>query len=135
GRTAIRVKLSLQVGQKGRNRFTFGIAITFLVYQNPRARKQSRSLCGTGTRSEQHVRPVPCGLFHLETRMARARQSSSAQSNTRSFANTLAAIKTQGRNASRMAPGAGDLTCFGYPGSHSNRLAVQETKSRRHAGS
>jgi len=28
GRTAINVKVSLQVGQKGRNRFTFGIAIT-----------------------------------------------------------------------------------------------------------
>ena len=33
GRTAIRVKLSLQVGQNGRNRFTLGIAITVLVYQ------------------------------------------------------------------------------------------------------
>ena len=30
GRTDIRVKLSAQVGQKGRNRFTFGIAITLL---------------------------------------------------------------------------------------------------------
>src|SRR5207249_2286064 len=31
GRTAIRVKLSLQVGQKGRNRFTLGIAITRIL--------------------------------------------------------------------------------------------------------
>src|ERR1039457_4368427 len=35
GRTAISVKLSLQVGQKGRNRFTFGIAITLDILADP----------------------------------------------------------------------------------------------------